>query len=255
MLLEERSGKGGPNPALLSTIRRDIWDSRDRAENSLRKTFSSWDSRVVEKYLKFGLRPVPTPIYDPDRDSTVSSNAVTLTTSKHQEAWSYARANFEPETAKLDRLLLPENDPIIEIPYLTTRPECLIAMRNLPQLRPSVLYVFGGKSPLSPPRAQDRRLQLTGTGVGGSGGVAAAKVEKHILENAGHLVILEHPGKCAQVAIDWIKRWQEKWLADEKFFAEFKDKKSDESMMRVSEAWVKAMKLPSNALRTMAGKL
>ena len=149
VILDE--GAGESNPALPSTLRRDIWDARAKAEASLRKAFATWDQRALERFLQYGLRAVPTALYDTCRTEHIPPDSVTLTTSKHQEAWAYAQINFEPKHSGLDRLLLPDWDPIVELPQLAARPECLITMRNLPYIRPSVLYVFGAKSPLSPP--------------------------------------------------------------------------------------------------------
>ncbi|KAF7865938.1 hypothetical protein EAF04_006102 [Stromatinia cepivora] len=174
-----------PNPALMSTIRRDLWDTREKAESYFRKAFKSWDLCALELYLKYGLRAIPTALYNPTQE--ILASAVTLTTSKHQEAWSYTQVNFEPREAGLDRLLLPDWDNDLDVPMLFTRTECSITMRNLPHLRPSVLYIFGNKSPLSSASSQDEKMALTGSGVGGSGGVAKDMVKKVTFSDAGHL--------------------------------------------------------------------
>ena len=246
---------GGPNPALISTIRRDIWDTRAKAETSLGKTFAGWDRRALEKFLQYGLRAVPTALYNPSRNKNLSSSSVTLTTSKHQEAWAYAQVNFETQDVGLDPLLLPDWDPLLELPHLSSRPECLITMRNLPYVRPSVLYVFGAKSPLSLPRSQEQKVIRTGVDVGGNGGVAAGMVEKRVLQGSGHLLMFEEPEKSADAAANWIRRWLDRWLAEEKILRDHKSKKSDDSMLQVSKAWVDAVKLPANASRPKVAKL
>ena len=253
VILDE--GSGGPNPALLSTLRRDIWDARAKAEASLRKAFATWDQRALERFLQYGLREVPTALYDTSRSEHISPDSVTLTTSKHQEAWAYAQINFEPKQSGLDRLLLPDWDPMIELPQLAARPECLITMRNLPYIRPSVLYVFGAKSPLSPPKSQEKKVRTTGIGVGGNGGVAEAKVEKAVLQGSGHLVVFEKPVESASITAGWIKKWLEQWITEEKIVREYKSKKSDDGMLRMSPLWVDAVKLPMSASRPKATKL
>lgn len=245
----------GPNPALFSTIRRDIWETRAKAESTLRKAFAAWDQRALESFLQYGLRAVPTAIYDTSLNKHISPESVTLTTSKHQEAWAYAQVNFEPKQAGLDRLLLPDWDPVIELPHLASRPECLITMRNLPYIRPSVLYVFGAKSPLSLPVFQEKKVRMTGIGVGGNGGVAEAKVEKEVLQGSGHLVVFEKPDEAASVTAGWIQRWLEQWLAEEKILCDHKSKKSDDSMLRMSQLWVDTVKLPVNTSRPKVTKL
>ena len=245
----------GPNAALLSTLRRDVWDTRAKAETSLRRAFASWDSRALDKFLQYGLRAVPTALYDPSRHEHLSPSSVTLTTSKHQEAWAYIQVNLEPKDSGLDRLLLPDWDPVIELPNLSSRPECFITMRNLPSVRPSVLYVFGAKSPLSLPKFQEKKLKTTGIGTGGNGGVAEANVEKKVLQESGHLVIFEKPDECANVAADWIQRWFDRWLVEERILREHKSRKSDDGMLRMSRAWVDAVRLPANTPRPKVTKL
>ena len=229
---------GEPNPAFMSTVRRDLWDSRAAAESSLRKAFRSWDPRATDRYLRYGLRDVPTALYDANRDPNIAPSAVTLTTSKHQEAWAYAQPNLEPCTAGLDRLLLPDWDLAVDLPRLYSRPECSATMRNLPYLRPSVFYVFGGKSPLSHPNSQDEKVNITGTGIGGSGGLVEGKVGKAVFEKSGHLLVFEHVDECARVSADWIDQWFRQWLAEEEFHKRYRSKKSDDAMLRSTQAWV-----------------
>lgn len=245
----------GPNPALGSTLRREIWDNRVKAETALRKVFKTWDQRALEKYLQYGLRNTPTALFDPSLDKTLSPESVTLATSKHQEAWAYAQVNFNPPDARLNRLLLPDWDSKVELPHLTSRPECFAAIRNLPYVRPSVLYIFGGKSPLSPRHLQDRKVNATGIGTGGSGGVAEGMVEKRVFPTSGHLLVFEDPGAPAEATADWIQRWHARWGADEQRIRSYKNPKSDESMLRMSRAWVEAVKRPANAPRPSSTKL
>ncbi|KAL8823415.1 MAG: hypothetical protein Q9191_005876 [Dirinaria sp. TL-2023a] len=245
----------GPNPALPSTLRREIWDNRAKAETALRKAFKTWDQRALEKYLQYGLRNTPTALFDPNLDKSLSPESVTLATSKHQEAWAYAQVNFNPQDARLDRLLLPDWDSKVELPHLTSRPECFAAIRNLPYVRPSVLYIFGGKSPLSPRHLQDRKVNATGIGTGGSGGVAEGMVEKRVFPTSGHLLVFEDPGASAEATADWIQRWYARWGADEQRIRSYKDPKSEEGMLRMSHAWVEAIKRPANAPRPSSTKL
>lgn len=245
----------GPPPALLTIPRRDIWDTREKAESSLRKAFKSWDPRAIDKYVQYGLRKLPTALYDSVQNKDLASSAVTLTTTKHQEAWIYAQMNLEPRQAGLDRLLLPDWDPVIELPNISSRPECLITMRNLPFLRPSVLYIFGEKSHLAPIKAQDERVSRTGIGTGGSGGAKEEKVEKSIVPRASHLLAFERPNETAAAAADWIRRWHERWLADEDRMRRYGTKTSEDGMLRMSKAWIDAASLPLDSSRPKGSKL
>ncbi|GFG23216.1 toxin biosynthesis protein, putative [Aspergillus udagawae] len=247
---------GGPNPAISAVLRRDLWPSRDKAEMLLRKGFARCDPRVVDRYLRFGLRPVPTPLYDPENAPDIPKTAVTLTTSKHQEAWAYTIPNLEPESAGLNDLLLPDWDPVLERPAPFSRPEAWAAFRNLPFVRPSVFWVYGGRSWLSPPAAQDSKLRATGTAIGGSGGVTKGMADKTVSPKATHLIVFEEVGWCAEVAATWLEKWFERYLKEEEFWRTYQSKKSDPEMLRNSEASIRVAKVVTGSHGGIAkGKL
>lgn len=266
------SGVAGPNPALMSTQRRDLWPTRSAATNALGRAFGNWDTRCTALYLNYGLRGMPTPLYDPARSNTTAvaatpPEAVTLTTSKHQEAWAFAQPNWEDPAATAanggsspEGLLFADWDKQIERPFLWSRPECLVTMHNLPHVRPSVLYVFGGKSPLSPLEAQDEKVKVTGAGLGGSKGATvtedAPTVEKVVLEKAGHLCVFEREAlvQCVEAGAKWIRRWYfQGWKREEAFWRTYRSKKSEgREMWKVSEEWKKAVRLPTDTPRWTA---
>ncbi|KAL2808068.1 putative toxin biosynthesis protein [Aspergillus granulosus] len=239
----------GYNPAIISSQRRDIWPSREKAAESLTRSLRTWNPRVRERYIRHGLRSVPTRLYNPATDEQVPEGAVTLTTTKHQETWSASIANLEAESAGLDRLLLPDWDAENDRPYLVSRPEMWSTARNLPFLRPSVFWVFGGNCYLSSPAAQDFKMRVTGTGIGGSGGVAKGMVEKAVLPEGSHNVVLEEVEWSAGVAGDWIRRWYGKYLDDERFWSGYRSRNSDADMLRLSEEAMRAAKMPVGTRR------
>lgn len=64
--------------------RRDVWSSREEAHNFLReRSLKSWDPRVADIYVKYGLRELPT-LTHPDK-----TQGVTLSCTKAQEAATY----------------------------------------------------------------------------------------------------------------------------------------------------------------------
>lgn len=89
-------------------------------------------------------------------------------------------------------LILPKDemhpDDIEVSPFY--RPEPAQIFRQLPHLKPDILYLFGEPSPLSSPAARQKKIQMTGTGVGGSGGLASGRVQESILRR-GHTVSME----------------------------------------------------------------
>ncbi|PPQ85923.1 hypothetical protein CVT25_014800 [Psilocybe cyanescens] len=66
---------------MMTPIRRDIWKSFDAATKWLRASLpiETWDSRVFDAYIKYGIRSLPTAFY-PDHKA-----GVTLTTHRQEE--------------------------------------------------------------------------------------------------------------------------------------------------------------------------
>ncbi|KAJ5684161.1 uncharacterized protein N7477_000506 [Penicillium maclennaniae] len=222
-------------------LRQDLWEPREKAEATLHKVQRGWDSLVIERFAQVGIRPVPTRLYNRQTHPELPSMTVTLTT-RHQESWSYSIPNLEPELAELDRLLLSDWDIEKERPLSFARPESWASWRSLPFVRPSVLLVFGSRSYLSLPKAQDAKMLTTGTGVGGSGGAAHRMVEKVVLD-ASHTVVLEKINECAEVAADWIQHWYQSWLADERGMAEYKSNRSDADMIRALDGSIQVARM------------
>ena len=130
-------------------------------------------------------------------------------------------------------------------------------MRNLPSVRPSVLWVFGGQSFLSLPDAQDSKMRTTGTGIGGSGGAEKGMVEKAVLPNGSHTLVFEQVDWCAQVMADWTQRWFQKWLADERFWREYVSRHSEAGMVKMSKEAFQIAQMPVGTKRSekVIGKL
>ena len=85
VIMDEISGT--PIPVLQSTVRRDIWETRAKAEAHLRKAFQSWDARALDRMVEYGLRETPTALYSSNCNQTIASGSVTLRTTIHQAAW------------------------------------------------------------------------------------------------------------------------------------------------------------------------
>jgi len=238
----------GTNVARSSSYRPDLWPSLSAASAAFRqnKFFAGLDSRVLNSVLEYGIRKIPTALYPLSK--TVKEGAYTLTTSKHQEVWSFLRPNFEgrdPTTSpnKVDRLLIPDMNPA-QREVLFYRGEISVAYEYLPYLRPSVLYIFGARSNLSSPEAQDKKLERTGAGLGGSGGAKLGQVEKYMFEKLGHMAPLENVGESACVIGDWIGRKLSQFTEDEEAIRVTDTQKSESEMLVVSKKWLDLVKHP-----------
>ena len=201
----------GPAPGAYAYLnhaakKKDVWPSRQAAEEALRASrhYRTWDEQVLSRLFKYGLRDLPTLLHPYESTGAAAGRAgergVTLTTTKHQEVFM----GFQGQSK------------------VAVRPETAEAFRLLPYLAPPVLYVSGVKSTFTSAQARHERLHRTGTGEGGSGGLAAGMVEETIL-NGGHLLPFENVdelGKAVAPFIDakvraWgrgMRQWKMQWL-------------------------------------------
>lgn len=250
----------------LSTYRRDQWPSRKAAAESFNRNpfYQAWDPRVLERWVKYGLRDLPTAIYPLD-ESTPSRNSnddadnrpVTLRTTRHQEVFTYSRPNYDGPPGKnipVNRTTHPDLNPNYLGSYPFYRPEPAQVFAQLPLLRPSVLYIFGGKSEMSLPKAIAEKLANTGTGVGGSGGVGAGRVRDVRLAEAGHLVAQEAPVECAKAAAGWLGAELRRWQAEEEAFRAQWSRKSKTQKLTVDERWLEHVPRPQRKGKAPAAK-
>jgi pimeloyl-ACP methyl ester carboxylesterase len=229
--------KGNFGPAAASAARRDKWPSRKAAAESFKRSpfYKTWDPRVLDLWIKYGLRDLPTKLYPNPQPAPAATGAtatteptitpnvlaayeekeVTLTTTKHQEVFTFMRPNLAP---------LPDSPPVaLTHPDLLTemsnspfyRPEPIITYHNLPFLRPSVYYIFGENSDLSAPQYRDAKMATTGTGVSGSGGAAAGRVVDIVIKGTGHLIPMEKVEETGAGAAGWIGQELKRWAANE----------------------------------------
>ncbi|KAF5027302.1 hypothetical protein F66182_596 [Fusarium sp. NRRL 66182] len=234
-------GAQNAGPAAMSMYRREVWPSRAEAAASFNRSpfYKAWDPRVLQCWLDYGIRSVP------------GEESVALATTKHQEIFTYLRPSWDAYDAEGKNLIHPELTPDLNPnlhqrwpTYPVYRPEGPNTLARLPEVRPSVLYVFGGKSELSSLELQEEKMALTGTGVGGSGGQAKGRVKRVIGENNGHLLPMENPSLCASAAADWIKAEVGRWWTEERKYEEW-TKKTQEEKSTVSEEFKKYIGKPA----------
>lgn len=226
--LPSRLGNFGPAKA--STFRRDRWPSRKVAEASFKRSkfYQTWDPKVLDLWIKYGLRDLPTllhpnattasgtlpPLNADPASATVSPDQetekeVTLTTTKHQEVFTFMRPNFNSPTnpdpeENPNPATHPDVDPGSAPNSPFYRPEPIATFHQLPYLRPSVLYIFGDQSSLSEPLLKADKMAQTGIGPGGSGGVKKGRVQEVTFQGVGHLIPMEVVGKSADACQEWL---------------------------------------------------
>ncbi|KAK4504903.1 hypothetical protein PRZ48_002866 [Zasmidium cellare] len=213
----------------------DLFPSREVAQKGFKKAFKNWDERAFQRWMEFGLRDTPTLLYP-------EPGKVTLRTTKANEAWSYARTQFDEANedgtkSKTDWIKYPDTDPTGRPFY---RPEGLEAMEMLPRIRADVLFVFPQYTAASA-QSNERNVAQTGIAIGGSGGAKEGKVSKVNLKNAGHLCPFEVPPACAKAIGEWLgpelKAWKERCVYER----EHRDDKSVDGI-RLSERFIREAK-------------
>ena len=232
-----------------STFRRDNWPSRAEAASSVKKSkfYQSWDPRVLDLWIRYGLRTLPTAIYPTESNgfdhSGHDDGPVTLTTTKHQEVFTFLRPNFDGVDANGRRIVNRRTHPDLDWRAGDThpfyRPETAAVFNDLPRLRPSTLYIFGGQSDLSTPDLRKQKMERTGTGVGGSGGAEADRVKQVVFEDVGHLVPMEAATRCATTAGEWLTSELKSWEDEEAEFKQEWDAKERRAKFTISEEWKK----------------
>jgi pimeloyl-ACP methyl ester carboxylesterase len=230
------SAPEGPSPTQQSTFRRDHWPSRAEAEAAFRKQkfYQSWDPRVFDRWCKFGIRETPTALYPGEHGS------VTLTTTKHQEVFTFSRPSWpamsEDGSKIVHREMVPDLHPNSLVIFPFYRPEPPNTLARLGELRPSVLYIFGETSPMSSPDARKIKMSTTGTGLGGSGGTKEGRVKEAVLKGIGHLVAMEASDQCADAAAPWFGQEIQRFHAEMRSYLEW-TKKSLIEKSTVSQEW------------------
>jgi pimeloyl-ACP methyl ester carboxylesterase len=228
---------GNISPAAASARRRDRWPSREEAAKSFGKSkfYQSWDPRVLDRWVKYGLRDTPTMLF-PD----AKAPEVTLTTTKHQEVMTFLRPNFtmrpgdkEISSAgfttgnmRVNRRTHADITPNAEPQTPFYRGENTIVFNQLPALLPSVFYIFGELSFLTDDATIEEKMRLTGSGVGGSGGRDEGRVANVTVKGAGHLIPMEKVEESADHISKWVSKEMQRYWDWERRTAEDWDGKT-----------------------------
>lgn len=175
--------------------RKDLWPSHSAAKAAFLKSpiVKNFDPRVIDKVLAHSIRPTPTLLY-PESPQPGQEQPYTLTTPKHQEAASLVRPNYADAGVLADTMEARQTHPdIIERSFKSPfyKSEGKVVWDNLPQLRPSVFWLYGAESNSAAPEERDMKMQRTGTGFSGSGGASMGRVKESLVPGTGHFVCLE----------------------------------------------------------------
>jgi hypothetical protein len=90
----------------------------------------------------------------------------------------------------------------------------------------------------------EAKLKTTGIGAGGSGGVAAGRVQSVLFEDKGHLLAQEAVVECADAAAGFFGAELKRWKVEEETFKGQWDRKSKVEKATVDERWLKEIGPP-----------
>lgn len=264
---------GNYSPAYASSFRRDLWPSRAAAREAFLKNafYKSWDPRAFDLWIDYGLRDLPTELYPEgtvipasksaaiSSSNSTSATPVTLTTTKHQEVFSFLRGKHPAANQPMSSFSpTPASHPDIptiidpEAPFYSTAP--ILTHHQLPHLRPSCVYILGSKSPIISRELLDHRLAITGAGVGGSGGVSAGNV-KEIVADGGHFFPFESPSITALHVGQWmderIPQFRRDEAAQRAQWAKVKD--AEKSKLSADRLWWTKKDLEAQRVQAKSG--
>ena len=181
---------------------------------------------------------------------------VKLTTTKHQEAWTYVRPNFISVPDRQQARLVAPDLSEENATCLFHRPEMVLTYQNLPNVRPNVLWLFGTRSYINTSEAlRADKVTRTGTGIGGSGGVTNGKVESAIIEKGSHTMPFEKVEECASILGPWFEKQIQDFNKVEHFLQEHDTGKSEQDMKVVSKLWLKNVRLDPSERRKDKSRL
>lgn len=236
----------GPGVVNFNTWRKDVWPNRSAAASFIRKTSADWDPRTIENMIEYGFRNLPTALYPelpPGADP--ADPPVTLATSKHHSCLTQLRPCFdfrdENGWVHADREKYPDlATDRVRMPLY--RPEVGTIVAQLPTLRPPALFIFGKKTAYSIDDMHDAALS-TGTGLGGSGGMAEGRV-KEVLVDGGHMFPFTAVGETGKIVGGWLGQVIERYKDQEDRWEKERAKMTKADHLRLPKRWFEVISNP-----------
>lgn len=213
--LDAEYGKGIVFPWIWQALKRkDEWSTREEAEMNLVKSHvaAGWDNRTISRLKKYGVYRVADGSKEEWRSTTpgVQIAALVLRFNPH----GIGKKSGETTDLTLEeRESIPDLDPAAPDLGPFYRFELQGAWDLLPNVRPWILYVNGGNSPFfGRPSTRDERAKITGTGVGGNGGIKLGAVEQVIIKNGEHTMVFDNQmGEVAESVAQWLSKEAKRW--------------------------------------------
>nr|C9K1M8.1 RecName: Full=Abhydrolase domain-containing protein ACTT2-1; AltName: Full=ACT-toxin biosynthesis protein 2-1 [Alternaria alternata]BAI44322.1 putative hydrolase [Alternaria alternata] len=170
----------------LTLRRRTQWLTREDAEKALRTSFSTWDPQVLDLLIKHS-------IHSDKQSVEMEDGPVSLVTGRYQELVNYIKPSFIRSGKVVGQELVHQTGPV-DMYHMLGLVTC------------STLYLCGGESTLSTPRARELWLSRTAELSYSKDPGEMRKVDERIVPDTGHFLPMEEPKECADIIADWIDK-------------------------------------------------
>ncbi len=238
-------GKGLTIPWMLQTLKRKpSFATRNKAEEDLVKAHAAanWDERTITRLKKYGVYELDNHGISEWRSTTPKDQIAGLVSRFNSERVGLGPGGINDVTLE-QRKDFPDIDPDAWNAGAFYRPELRGSWDLLRHIRPRVLYVNGGKSPVfGRSSTRDERAKLTGTGVGGNGGLRLGAVKQIIVKDGEHTMVFDqHVNEVAQHVADWVAEESQRCFGDAEKTAEMNMTKDLAEKQTVSPKFMNAL--------------
>ena len=236
---DKEYGKGIIFPWMMLHLNRKVdFSTREEAAKELVRAHQAkaWDERAKSRLMKHGVHE--------------QNGKWMSTTPKEQIAALVCRFNPKKLGVKgIEDMTMEQREDIPDVDPQAWNPGSFYqsALKQswdlLPHVRPRVLYVNGGQSPFfGRPSTRDERARITGTGVGGSGGMKVGAVEQVVIKDGEHTLVFEKQvGDVADHIALWLEKDVRRWQQGEEKCLEEWRAKSVAAKQSVPEGYVQAL--------------
>ncbi|KAJ5273776.1 hypothetical protein N7478_008901 [Penicillium angulare] len=192
----------------------DFWDTKEEAEKVLVKSqvAQKWPAKSLARLKHYGVYQVktnPTPKWA----LTTPKDQIACVVLRHIPNSIQVSCDDLADLTASQREMVPDLDPKIALRGSFYRSEFQHSWDLLPKMRPSVLYINGDSSPhFGDPSTRDRRAEITGTGVGGNGGMKLRAVQQVVIKGAGHnMPFDDHFTQVSSHVAHWLAKESQRW--------------------------------------------
>lgn len=230
------------------TRRREHWLDHTDAEAAIRGNpfYQRWHPDVVSRIVKYSLVSSNNEVVD----SAVSGGAgVTTSTPRSMDIALLFKPNYRgvgrnglDAMSADDHFAVPDADPDARWLFPFYRPEPVAMFKLLPNLRPSVCYLFGDKSPSMRPGDRENMINITGIGVGGSGGIRVGRVAERIVVEGTHFISFDKDtmSQTANFAAEWLGNEVHRFVVEQQLHSDWRRKPAQEKI-RMDKIMVEAL--------------